>query len=290
MLSITDVTQRLFCYNERVKKLLERYRYSWMLLKALVKADFKTKYQDSILGYLWSALKPLFMFAIMYTVFVRVLKIGADIDFWPIALLLGIVVWQFFVDVTKGCLKSIVDNGSLLRKIKFPRYIVVVAGTVSAFITLLINLSVVVAFAIAAGMPLTPSMFAALPFLVEVFVFSLGIAFFLSAVYVRFRDIQYIWDVLVQGLFYASAIIFPVTMILQLSNGSVIAKVLLMNPVAQAIQDMRHIAVNQDIPSLWSVSGGNVWMSALPLVVVAVTFIVGAWYFRKKSPGFAEDV
>lgn len=270
-------------------KIYSRYKYSVILLKELVRADFKIKYQDSILGYIWSVLKPLFMFAILYVAFVQVLRVGADIKHWPVALLAGIVLWQFFTDVTGGALKSIVNNGNLLRKIKFPRYIIVVSNTVSAFITLIINSFVIVLFAVLTGVTVSWEAFMVVPLVLELFVFALGVAFFLSAAYVKFRDIQYIWDVVSQGLFYGSAIIFPASLFANIGgNGWAIAA--LVNPAAQVIQDVRNTVINSDIPSLWTLGDGNIWLYLMPLAIVAGTFVLGVWYFRRRSLYFAEDV
>lgn len=274
------------------KRMKERYKYSLILLRELVRTDFKIKYQDSILGYLWSVLKPLFIFAILYVVFLKVLRVGANIENWTVALLCGVVLWQFFSDVTGGALKSIVNNGNLLRKIKFPRYIIVVSNTLSAFITLAINSIVIVLFAVINGVPFTWQIIAILPLILELFVFALGVALILSAVYVKFRDIQYIWDVVSQGLFYGSAIIFPVSMITNIGGGlgDFLTKLSLANPVAQVIQDVRHIAINTDIPSLWTVGGGNLLYYIAPIGVVLAVVVLGVWYFKKRSPYFAEDV
>lgn len=274
------------------KWLRAKYKYSLILLRELVRTDFKVKYQDSFLGYIWSALKPLFSFIVLYFVFIKVLRVGGDIEHWAVALLVGIVLFQFFTDVTTGTLKSIVNNGNLLRKIKFPRYIIVVSNTVSALITLAINAAVIVGFAAFNGVELSWGVVLIIPFLLELFVFSLGVAFFLSAAYVKFRDIQYIWEVLSQALFYGSAVIFPITMIQHMGHslGTTFAYIALANPVAQVIQDVRHLAISNDVPSLWTVGNGNIWLYAIPLSVTLVAFVLGAWYFHHKSPDFAENV
>lgn len=274
------------------KQLQNKYKYSVILLKELVRTDFKVKYQDSILGYIWSALKPLFMFAILYVVFIKVLRVGADIPHWPIAMLTGIMLWQFFTDVTNGSLKSIVNNGGLLRKIKFPRYIIVVAGSVSAFITLAINSVIIVIFAAFNGVELSWHILLVIPLIIQLFVFALGVAFILSAMYVKFRDIQYIWDLVSQAMFYGSAILFPISLIANITSsfGSILAHIALANPVAQIIQDVRHVAINNAIPSLWTISDGSVVAYIWPLIITLLTFAVGVWYFKKRSPYFAEDV
>jgi len=271
------------------KRLRERYKYSLILLRELVRTDFKVKYQDSILGYIWSVLKPLFMFAILYVVFVKVLQVGRGVEHWPVALLAGVVLWQFFTDVTSGSLKSIVSNGGLLRKIKFPRYIIIVSGTVSAFITLFINSAVVLLFAVFNQVEVSWHVLGIIPLVLQLFLFALGVALFLSAAYVKFRDIQYIWDVVSQALFYGSAIIFPISMIANIGSiGQTLTYVALANPVAQVIQDVRHLAISDTVPSLWTVGGGNIYLYFVPLTITIATFIFGAWYFRRKSPYFAE--
>lgn len=277
--------------QNKLRSLRRRYNYSLIMMREMVRADFKVKYQDSILGYFWSVLRPLFLFGILYLVFTVGLRVGRGIDHWPVALLAGIVLWQFFTDVTKSGLKSVVKNGSLLRKINFPRYIVVVSGTVSAFISLLINFTLIVVFALISGVALLPTLPIALLIIVQVFVFSLGLAFFMAALHVKFRDIEHIWDVLLRGMFYTSAVIFPISMIAERGETGLLAsKILLMNPIAQAIQDFRHVAISIDVPSLWTIGNGDIRLYILPILVTVLMLIIGAWYFKRRSPYFAEDV
>src|ERR1700733_8839399 len=98
-------------------KLTQRYRYSIILLKQLVKTDFKLRYQNSVLGYLWTLLRPLFLFAILYVVFVKILKTGGDVPHFGVYLLLGIVIWNYFVEATTGSIGSIVGKGDMMRKV-----------------------------------------------------------------------------------------------------------------------------------------------------------------------------
>jgi ABC-2 type transport system permease protein len=232
------------------------------------------------------------MFAILYVVFVKILRVGKGIEHWPIALLTGVVLWQFFTDVTGGTLKSIVNNGGLIRKTKFPRYIIVVANTISALITLAINSVVIVIFAAANHVSLTWHVILIVPFVIELFLFALGVAFFLSATFVKFRDIQYIWDIISQALFYASAIIFPISLVANVGHswGQWLPHILLANPVSQIIQDVRHTIISTDVPSLWTVTNGNVLFYIAPISIAIITFILGALYFKRRSPYFAEDV
>lgn len=269
------------------EKLVKKYRYSLILLRELVITEFKLRYQGSVLGYLWSVLRPLFLFVILYFVFIYFLKIGSDIPHWPVALLLGIIMWNFFSEITNNSVTSIVNRGDVIRKINFPKYVIVLAGSVSALINLVINLVVIGIFMVINGVEFHWSGFlAVLPFL-ELFVFALGISFLLSAIFVRIRDVNYIWEVIMQGLFYASAIIYPIAMVVERSGG--LAQLILLNPIAQAVQDARHLLISDVNPTLTTLSGNWVLM-LIPVGIVIFTFILGAAVFKKRSPHFAEEV
>ena len=123
-------------------------RKNRILLKELVKTDFKLRYQGSVLGYLWAVLRPMMLFAILYIVFAKILKMGGDIPHYPVYLLAGTVLWSFFSECTSQGIQAIVARGDLLRKISFPKWILVVSATVTALINFLINLGVVIIFAI----------------------------------------------------------------------------------------------------------------------------------------------
>lgn len=272
--------------KKHTQKLYAKYRYSAILLRELVATNFKLRYQGSALGYAWSLLKPLFLFAIMYVVFVYFFRIGRGVPHWPVAMLIGIVLWNFFSEVAGGSLKAVVGRGGLMRKINFPKYIIILSGGVSAIINLALNMIIIAIFMVVNNVEITWGLLLAAVFVVQIYIFALGVGFLLSTIYVKFRDIQYIWDVIMQGLFYASGILYPMSRIIEMNETA--AKVLLMNPVAQAIQDVRYFAVTQEMPTLRSITD-NVFVLLAPFGIVVVTFALGAWYFHKRSPYFAED-
>src|SRR5690242_1061550 len=113
------------------------------LLSELVRTDFKLRYQGSVLGYAWSLLRPLFLFGILYAIFALVLKTGGGMPHFPVYLLLGIVMWTFFTDMTSQSLGSIVGRGDLIRKIRIPRWIIVFSSSILALISLGLNMVVV---------------------------------------------------------------------------------------------------------------------------------------------------
>lgn len=263
------------------------YKNNRVLLKELTKTDFKLRYQGSVLGYLWALLRPLMMFAILYIVFAKLLKFGGDIPHYPVYLLVGTTLWSFFTECTNQGIQAMVVRGELIRKICFPKYIVVVSATLTAVINLLINLVVVVIFALINGV--TPSLtWLIVPVLVlELYMLALGISFLLGAINVKYRDITSIWDVLTQALFYAIPIIYPVTMVAATSE--VAAKAILLNPISQIVQDIRYCLITDQAVTAWNYIG-NPFLKVIPILLVIIILVWGSWYFRKKSKKFAEEI
>ncbi len=262
-------------------------RKNRILLAELTKTDFKLRYQGSVLGYLWALLRPLLMFAILYVVFAKLLKIGSDIPHYPVYLLCGTSMWSFFTECTSQGIQAIVNRGDLLRKISFPKYIVVVSATLTAVINMLINLVVIIIFALINGV--APSWGWLLVFIpiFGLYLLSLGIAFLLGSINVKYRDITSIWDVLVQALFYAVPIIYPISMVAATSE--VAAKILLLNPISQCIQDIRYLLITHDTITTWNYIG-NPLIALIPIAIILVVLVVGALVFRRNSKFFAEEV
>ena len=261
-------------------------RKNRILLRELVVTDFKLRYQGSALGYLWSILKPLFLFAILYVVFDKFLGLGRSIEHFPVYLLTGTVLWTFFTEATTQGLMSIVERGDLIRKINFPKYIIVISGTISALINLCINMGVVIVFCIINGVPLTFEAFLVIPLILELYIFSLAIAFFLSAINAKYRDIGYLWEIFLQAAFYATPILYPLQMVAKQLPG--IEKWLLMNPVAQIIQDIRYVLITHDTVTIWTAV--NNWKVSIPFIIIILTGIAGGYYFKKKQKYFAEEI
>jgi ABC-2 type transport system permease protein len=262
-------------------------RRNRILLAELVRTDFKLRYQASALGYLWSVLNPLLLFSILYIVFDRFLGIGRGIEHYPVYLLLGIILWRFFTEATNNGLNAIVQRGSLIRKINFPRYIIVVSGTISSLINLGLNLLVVMVFILLNGVDLSWHALLAIPLIIELYVFALALAFFLSAVNVKLRDIGYLWDVFLQAAFYATPIIYPLGLVLEKSHFA--AQLLLMNPVAQAIQDMRYVLITPQTITIYQLFENKIYIF-VPYAIIAILAIIAGLYFKHSAKSFAENV
>lgn len=275
-------------------KLKERYRESFIILRELVKTDFLLRYQGSFLGIAWSVLKPLMLFCVMYVVFVKFLRFSDGTDTFPLVLLLGISMWNFFTESTTMGLCSITTRGDLLRKINFPKYIIVVSATINALICMSINLGVVIVACILSGVQFTVNVFWLPINLVQLYLLSLGVALLLSTLNVYFRDAQHIWEVVLQGLFYATPIIYPLSMVEQKLGevapgvGLLVEKLMLLNPAAQVIQDIRHnLIAPATTPTIWTLSD-NIFFQMIPVALTFALLLWGVHVFRKYSPKFAE--
>ncbi|MEI6152272.1 MAG: ABC transporter permease [Chitinophagia bacterium] len=268
-----------------MQNFIQKYRYSYILLKELVKTDFKLRYQGSILGYMWSLLRPLFLFVILYIVFVRLLKVGSGIPHYPVYLLLGIVIWNYFAEVTAGGVSSIVGRGDLLRKINFPKYVILLSVSLSGFINLVLNFIVIAIFMFFSGVTLGYSAFLIVPIIIELFIFSLGVSFLLSTLYVKFRDVSYIWEVIMQAAFYATPIIYSLNIL-----SDRFQKLLLLNPMAQIIQEARYVLITKKTITIEHVFKGNLIASMSPIILVIVITILSSLYFKRKSKNFAEEI
>jgi len=255
------------------------------LLSELVRTDFKLRYQGSFLGYSWSLLRPLLLFVILYVVFVRFLKLGTDVPHYPVYLLTGIIIWNFFTEMTVQSLGSIVGRGDLIRKIRIPRWIIVFSSSISALINLGLNIIVVAIFMVINHVGLHDTLLFVPLLLLEVYLFALGLSLAFSALYVKFRDVGYIWEVILQAGFYLTPILYPLSRIKNVT----FQKLILINPMAQAIQDIRYSAVTRSTITVHSVFNGEVY-ALVPFVIVVLVLIGGLAYFKSQADSFAENI
>lgn len=274
-------------YNIYMYKLEVFNRRNRILLNELSKTDFKLRYQGSILGYLWAIIRPFLMFGTMYLVFAKFLRFGDEIPHYPVYLLVGTVLWNFFVECTNQGIQSLLIRSDLMRKIAFPKWIIVLSATTTALINLGINFVVIILFSFFSG--IAPNLgWLLVPFLIlELYLLSLGLALLLGSVNIRYRDVQSIWEVLVQALFYAVPIIYPIQMVATYSNFT--AHLLMLDPIAQVIQDVRSLLVTDATLTSWEILP-HFLLNFIPLLLVGLVFIAGMLVFKRKSKYFAEEI
>ncbi len=261
-------------------------RRFWRLAWTIAVTDFKLRFFGSVLGYLWQLMRPLMLFGIIYIVFAEILKVGGDQPFFGVALLLGIVVFQFFTDATAASVRSIVVRESLVRKVDFPRGAIPASAVLQALFNLSLNMIPVFVFLFAAGgsfmwdwyqLPLVFSM---------LIVFVTGLSLLLSALFVRYRDVEPIWDVVMQALFYGTPILYSISVVID-KVGIEVARIMLINPLAAGIQQLRHAVIDPSYESPGQIFGATYW-DLLPLGVSVFTFVLGVLYFKRSAPKIAE--
>lgn len=252
------------------------------LVRELAVTDFKLKYQGSLIGYAWSLVKPLAMFGVLYLVFTVFVRIGSGIQHYALYLLLGIVLWTYFADATNTTMRAVADKGDMMRKVYFPRITIIIAASISSAITLLLNLIIVFVFIVLARIVPGWNALLFIPLLLELFVLCLGIAFITSAMFVKYRDVGHIWEVLLQLLFYASAIIYPLQLVPVRFQ-----KFILLNPITQIVQDARFVLVTKE-----SITANQILQTPImliPYVIPIVLVVIGYLYFDRSAKNFAEE-
>jgi ABC-2 type transport system permease protein len=255
------------------------------ILRVVARIEYKLKYADSALGYVWSIAKPMALFSVLYIVFGRFFKLGVGFQHYPIYLLIGIVLWSFFVDATTLCATSLVARAALLRKLSFPRIVIPISVSLTAAITLAVNLIPIAAFM--AWNRLTPRPYWVLlvPLLIELFVFTIGVGLILATLFVRFRDVSQLWELITQLAFYASPIIIPVAFLPPWFQPFAF-----LNPFVQIMQDTRAVVIyTQPVVTATSVLhtvGGRI----VPIGVAFTTLLFGLFLFKRQAPWFAERV
>jgi ABC-2 type transport system permease protein len=278
---VTTTAQRVTSVARRPAGL--SLRQQARIAHVIAAAEFKLKYSDSALGYAWSLLKPLGLFGMLYLVFGHLFRVNGGVGHYPLYLLLGIVLWTFFSDATMLGMKSLVDRRTLVSKVAFPRLIIPLSMTLTSAITLGVNLCTIVVF-IAVNRIEPGVKWLLLPLLlVELVVVAFGASLILAALYVRFRDIGQVWELGLQILFYASPIIYPVTLLPHWFR-----PVAFLNPFVQIAQDARSIIV----PSGASMTAADVYgtsLGELIPVAIALALVLGGYvFFRREEPWFAE--
>jgi ABC-2 type transport system permease protein len=264
----------------------------WHLTYNIARNEFKLRFFGSVLGYLWQLVRPLLLFGVLYVFFTQIAHVNNDSqpgsEHYGSQLLGSIVLFTFFTEATSGAVRSVVDRENLVRKIQFPRMVIPLSIVLLAMFNLALNLVVVLGFALAEGV--VPSLgWLEIPLIVALLAaFSTGIAMLLSALFVYFRDIQPIWEVLSQILFYASPVIISVVTVKEKVSAQAL-HLYMLNPLAVVFQQFRHAVITTNTPSAGAAIGG--WSHLLaPLAIACGLFGLGFWVFNRAAPHVAENL
>lgn len=254
---------------------MTKFNKYYELTKTLALTEFKLRYHGSVLGYLWTLIKPLMLFAVLYMVFSILMRF--PVEHYQIYLLLGIILWNFFAEGTSMGLASLLTKSSLISKVNFPRVLVVVASTSSALITFLLNFLVFVVFLIWSDIPFTPSMLFFPVYVVVEYFIILGIALTLSVLFVRFRDMSHIWEILLQMGFWLTPIFYTLEIVPEEYHS-----IFYLNPMARIIWYSRTIFLDGHIP--------NIWLNGLIILFSIFIFGFGMLIFRWLNKNIVEKL
>jgi ABC-2 type transport system permease protein len=247
--------------------------------------DFRLKFFGSVLGYLWQLMKPLLLFGVMLFVFTKALKLGQGVYQYPVVLLMGIVWFTFFSEATATAVRSVVEREAMVRKIHFPRLVIPLSVVLTAYFNLALNFTVVLIFMLARGVAVRWSWLELIPLVAFLGLFATGLAMILSSLFVRFRDVQPIWEVALQAIFYGSAIFYPIESIPSVR----LQHLIMCNPLAAMVEQARHAVVDPNAPTAGQAIGGDIRL-IIPIGIVLVLAGFGFWWFNREAPRIAEEL
>lgn len=250
-----------------------KYRH---LVKRLAVSDFKVRYKNSVLGFFWSLLEPLLMLFVLYIIFAYIFPNPQKN--YHLFLLLGIALWDFFAKGTSLGLQGILSKPGMVRQVYVPREILIFSSSLTALMMAVLELGVFGVFmAISGFMPTSTIIYLPVIFLI-IFILVFGSSLALGALNTYYRDIQYIWAVILQAGFFASGVFLDFSTY----PANDVKRVLLLNPMARMLMMARDAVLNNKALSSWDLT----FCFASSFVILLIGYLI----FRKLEPGFAEEV
>ena len=258
------------------------WRRFFDLLWLMSVTEFKRTYFGTVLGYVWSLVRPLLLFAVLLFVFTKVVRLGSEVPHYPVMLLLNIVLFTFFQEATTTAVTSVVAQEGVVRKTQFPRLVIPLAVVLTALFNLCLNLIIVFVFILASGVDPTWSWLLFPVALVSLFAFTSAVSMVLSVLYVRFRDVAIIWAVIAQVLFYASPILYPIEAVPDSYH-----RLLFLNPLSLIFEQVR-VWILGGAPTAAEVVTAPWLLPAVALYIGTCAFAI--WLFNRDAPRIAEDL
>jgi ABC-2 type transport system permease protein len=262
------------------------------LLWLMAGTEFKRVYFGTVLGYLWSLIRPLALFGVLLFVFTQIFKVGSQLHNYPVLLLLGIVQFTFFQEATSNAITSVVSQEGIVRKTQFPRLVIPLSTVLTAFFNFCLNLIVVFVFILAWGVDPAWTWLLYPVALVALFFLTTAISMAFSVLFVRFRDVAIIWVVGAQVLFYATPILYPLGKYGIAENNPRLEELLMINPLGVIFEQIRVWILQEPrnlAPTAVEAAGG--WLHLLPAAAIFLTVCTfSVWIFSREAPRVAEEL
>lgn len=254
---------------------IQNFKKFQPLLSELIARDIKIKYRKSVLGVLWTLLNPLFMMIILSIVFMNLFRF--DVEYFPVYLLSGQLIFNFYSESTNTSMSAIMDNGPLIKKIYVPKYLFVLSRVSSSTINLLASFTALICVMLAMRVELHYMVLLAPIPLFFLIVFSLGVGLILSAITVKFRDVMHLYSVFVTALMYLTPVIYPMSILPEW-----LEPIVRLNPITNILQMFRNVMLYNTLPDLMSL--------AMAIVECAVMLSLGLYVFYKNQDEFILNI
>lgn len=254
---------------------IQNFKKFQPLLSELIARDIKIKYRKSVLGVLWTLLNPLFMMIILSIVFMNLFRF--DVEYFPVYLLSGQLIFNFYSESTNTSMSAIMDNGPLIKKIYVPKYLFVLSRVSSSTINLLASFTALICVMLAMRVELHYMVLLAPIPLFFLIVFSLGVGLILSAITVKFRDVMHLYSVFVTALMYLTPVIYPMSILPEW-----LEPIVRLNPITNILQMFRNVMLYNTLPDLMSI--------AMAIVECAVMLSLGLYVFYKNQDEFILNI
>ena len=250
-----------------IKKLMQ-HRF---LFEELVKRDFKTKYKRTALGIGWSLLSPLLLLLVLKLVFTNLY--GRTTPHFSIYLFCGVLVWNYFTEATKGGMRSLMDNSGIFTKVNVPKYLFLLSKNVQALISFLLTLVILFIFVAFDTLTFTWNYLCLFYPIVGLVLFNIGAGMILSALFIFFRDTEYLYEIFTRLLMYLSAIFYTID-----SFSEKAQSLFLLNPLFLFIRYFRSIIIENAVPDLFI----HLMIAAYVLIALGA----GCWMYKKNNTKF----
>ena len=270
--------------HQRPSILGDDARRFFNLTWTLALTEYKLRFYGSVLGYVWTLARPFMFFGVIYFVFTEIVGLDKNVPNYGVYILFALVLFQFFGEATGGCVNALVVRESMLRKMRFPRLVIPLSVVLTALFNLGMTLVAVFIFAIASGVYPRVGWLELPVIILLLTVFATGVGLLLCSLFVRYRDVQPIWEVFSQLLFYASPVLYVATMVPESYQ-----RAYLVNPVAALLTEMRFSIADPGARHVWTAIGGAERL-LIPAAIVFGVLALGLYVFKREAPRIAENL
>jgi ABC-2 type transport system permease protein len=254
----------------------------WELLWIISVADFKSTYANTALGFAWTIVKPFVFFGVIFLVLREIFNFGADIEYFGQMLVLGLILFTFFSDVTNRSVRSVSAREPMVRKMQFPRIVIPLSIGLSGTFTLLLNLIAVIPLFLATGVDPHPEWLLLVPLVAVLVFFSVGVGMILAVAFVHYEDVGQAWTLASRVLFYATPILYPIDIL-----NPPLTEIISANPLAMLVGQARVWMIDPAMAGPGD-AAGVVFGLLIPTALIVSLPLAGLYLFARDAPRMAE--